>query len=130
MTAGEMVAYDWDDLTDGALLSPIVFNENGAGKSDGIIMTATREDGNYFNLGPVDLACFAYGDATFDDGWQDCADWTNNSSLYGGIVGFANKTDRNWSAAREYWYAPEYPSCPYCNWLSSYGGSSLYCFQQ
>lgn len=79
LPTGEVVALDWDDLTDGKLLHAIDTTLDGEVLDQGV-WTNTDIDGT------------AFGD---DD--EDCGDWTTIEGLNHSYVAFSGSTDTWWT---------------------------------
>jgi len=75
---GTLVANNWSDLTDGALLAPINLTEVAGTVSPGdLVATGTDEFGGSSS--------------------QNCQNWTSNAAGHSATVGVTNLTDFNWT---------------------------------
>ena len=81
---GELVALDWDDLVDGALLHAITVSQGGSGPGDNLAYTATNPDGTL--QPPIGV-------------FGNCGDWTTTAAGYSGFVGLVHWSDSNWTQA-------------------------------
>jgi len=90
LRTGEVIAYGWEDLTDGELLHPIDRTAKGALMHEVAVWTGTRPDGTAF----PDGHCGAWSTASDDEvrhGANDLTDegWTNYLSEFDLLCGHA-----------------------------------------
>lgn len=81
-TGGQLIANGWDDLTDGTLSFPIVYDENGTFYENRGVWTGTTRSGSASTLFGEDY----------------CADWTSSS--------YVNTATHGWATTSPY-YPPE-----------------------
>jgi len=83
--AGEVVAANWDDLTDGSLLNPIIDTENGEWLGYGAAYTNTTISGEIL-----------YGDPA-----ASCYDWTSTSENAIARYGYVRSVDSVWTSFQQ-----------------------------
>ena len=77
---GNRIASGWQDLTDGSLLQPIRFDQNG-GVQNGEVWTHTN----------------AQGKPTTNNQQYSCLDWSTSSSQYNGYYGRSDQKTTQWT---------------------------------
>ena len=99
---GELIANNWEDLTDGALSIPIYRTETGAFTGYDEVWTDTFTSG------------------ASEGGNYDCTDWTSSAGVWDGRKGFSGNSNRSWTS-----YLDLGQSLGLCA-----DGRRLYCFEQ
>lgn len=106
---GSIVANNWNDLTDGTILSQIIIDENGNNVGRMPVATGTNYNGSNFNT-------------SSDDSGRYCGNWVGTTWFYGG---YTDMIDYRWTARMNYSYG-----------VGGYAGiacnipTKLYCLKQ
>lgn len=111
LPSGEVVAYDWNDLTDGTLRYPIMQSWNADGGENEYFRNATLDV-----LTGTDI----HGLYAANDVVNNCAEWTASQSQgkqFRVFTGSSNSSDFGWTRS----------ASPLCRTFSK---SSFYCFEQ
>ncbi len=103
---GTVLAEDWEDLTDGSVMTPILMDASGltyapTALPEQYVITHTHQDG------------------TSMGGLQPCGGFTADSAIEAGW-GNAGASDESWTVSGDRWQCDS----------ASGGGPSLYCFEQ
>lgn len=105
----EVIAENWDDLTDGSLNTPINYDENGnlLDDSSPYVWTGTNHTGGTFEM-PLPNATE-----------HNCSEWTNSSSDWGALGNY-ERTNHTWT----------YFGSLSCNISATNFPVRIYCFEQ